>query len=266
MTDMKINARSNRPSKDRGWPFRDSSNDGETSIALNQRMVGQLLQRKDKISNLPAWQSRSYVALGIEVSQSREERTGRSMQDAAHHTGLDPAFFAIVEAGKIDQKELTPDVLKALARSVGTKVGDLESALSVQESYHSNNAAGQVVQAVLSLCQPSFLNTAVSYKSIHLSTGDRSRRSDRDDGSGLAHDAKAGISYRIGDISPDHPPSLVFYELKDTDTPLRGWHVSLRNGTDELASGVTDDQGLFRFPENMKDFPPNSHMIIRKKP
>ena len=85
-----MNARSNRTSNDKGWPFRDSSNDGENSVSTNQRMVGQLLRRKAAAVNLPAWESRSLMSLGIEVSQSRDERTGRSMQEAGNAAGSTP--------------------------------------------------------------------------------------------------------------------------------------------------------------------------------
>jgi hypothetical protein len=92
-----MNARSN---KSKGWPFRDSSMDNEDNVAMNQRMVGQLLKRKTEVANLPIEQSRSLIGLGIEVSQSREENSGLPLKEAAKRGGLDPAFLAIVEAGK----------------------------------------------------------------------------------------------------------------------------------------------------------------------
>ena len=250
-----MNPRSNRTSNNKGWPFRDSSNDGENSVSTYQRMVGQLLRRKAAAVNLPAWESRSLMSLGIEVSQSRDERTGRSMQEAAKRGGLDPAFFAILEAGKATPEEIrTPGVLRSLARSVGAKVADLESAMSVQESSYSSNTAGQIVAVVLSLCQPKFLNTAYAYKSTAtLEISDR-----------LWDDEEAGISYKIGGLSGSQPPSLVFYEFRDEGSSLQGWRISLRTGMEEIYSGRTDERGAFAFPPEMTDFPANAHMVIRR--
>ena len=279
-----------------GWPFRDSSNEGETNIAMNQRMVARLVERKKKIADLPNWQSRSYIALGIEVSQSREERTGKSMQEAAKHSGLDPGFLALVEAGKVTEDELTGDVIKALARSVNAKVSDLMSAMSVQESEHSRDTAGQLVQAVLSLCQPSILSTAGAYKSIHFGRGrppagssthqqaispmnasgpledrdnvdmlrDSYQAGEQDSFSDLCHDERAGISYQMGGLSRNRPLSLRLCELREPDTPLKRWDVTVKNGCEELAAGVTDDQGVYEFPEGVSDFPANAHMLIEK--
>jgi hypothetical protein len=194
------------------------------------------------------------MALGIEVSQSRDERTGSSMQEAAQRGGFDPAFFAIVEAGKATPEEITtPGVLRSLARSVGAKVADLDSAMSVQESSYSSDTAGQIIAVILSLCQPKFLNTAYAYKST--ATPEISDR--------LWDDEDARISYKIGGLSGSPPPSLVFYELRDEGSPLQGWRISLRTGMEEIASGVTDERGAFTFP-GMSDFPDNAHMVIRR--
>jgi hypothetical protein len=109
------------------WPFRDP--DKEDGISTTKRMVSQLLQRKEAYANLSAEQARSLMALGIEVSQSRDENTGRSMQEAARIAGLDPAFFVILEGGQALPEEITPEVLRAVARSVGARVGRLEAAM-----------------------------------------------------------------------------------------------------------------------------------------
>jgi len=116
------------------WPFRDLSMDAETTVTMNQRMIGQLLRRETKAANLPAWQSKSLISLGIEVTQSREANAGVSLREAAKRSGLDPAFLAILEAGKAVPEEITPEVLRALARGVKAKTSDLKSAMYGEEA------------------------------------------------------------------------------------------------------------------------------------
>jgi hypothetical protein len=69
------------------------------------------------------------MALGIEVAQSREENTGRTMQEAAQIAGLDSGFWVILEEGKALPEEVTSEVLRVVARSVGVEVGRLEAAM-----------------------------------------------------------------------------------------------------------------------------------------
>ena len=109
------------------WPFRDP--DKEDGISTTKRMVSQLLQRKEAYANLSAEQARSLMALGIEVAQSREENTGRTMQEAAQIAGLDSGFWVILEEGKALPEEVTSEVLRVVARSVGVEVGRLEAAM-----------------------------------------------------------------------------------------------------------------------------------------
>ena len=109
------------------WPFGDLDN--EDSLSTSQRMVSQLLQRKEACANLSVGQSRSLMALGIEVAQSREENTGRTMQEAAQIAGLDSGFWVILEEGKALPEEVTSEVLRVVARSVGVEVGRLEAAM-----------------------------------------------------------------------------------------------------------------------------------------
>ena len=246
-----------RDSDQKNWPFRNPDDIGESSTSMNQRLVSGLVHRKFELKSLPAWQSRSLKALGIEISQSRQEKSARSMQEAAQFSGLDPAFFAIAEAGDALPSEITHDVLRALARGANSSVPDLESALSVRESAHSRNPAGLLIDSILSLCQPSFLNTATAFKSGTTSPA-------TSDLSDLYNDDQAGISYRIGGLSDQNPPSLVFYELNNPDFPLANWNISVRNGVEELASGTTDSEGVFKCPPALPDFPPNAHLLIRK--
>ena len=53
-----MTTRNDKDSNSGRWPFRDLSMDGETTVTMNQRMIGQLLQREVQAANLPAWQSR----------------------------------------------------------------------------------------------------------------------------------------------------------------------------------------------------------------
>lgn len=256
-----MTARRDKSPNTNGWPFRDSAMDAETTVTMNQRMIGQLLQREVQAANLPAWQSRSLIGLGIEVAQSREENTGLSLKEAGKRSGLDPAFLAIIEAGKAVPEEITSDVLKALVRGVKAKSSDLESAMSVQESsVIERTPAGQIMSALISLCQPLFLNRATAFKSMVAAPASEE---DEDEGVLLDDDA-AGVSYKIGGFVEGEPPALIFYEFQNPQAPLRGWHVSVRSGLQELVSGVTDDQGIFRFPSSNQDFPENAHMLIRK--
>ena len=246
-----MNARSNRT---RRWPYRDSSIDGEDNVAMNQRMVGQLLRRKTAASNMPAWQSRSLTGLGIEVSQSREENSGLSLKEAAKRGGLDPAFLALVEAGKALPDEITRDVLKSLSKGVKAKSKNLESAMAIQHSsILGRDSAGQIMAILVSLCAPPFLNQATAFKNHpHESHTSADVLLDND---------SAQTGYRIESLSP---PALSFFTFNNAAEPLRAWSVSVRCGLEEIASGVTDDEGVFRFPPAYKGFPENTHMLINR--
>ena len=104
------------------------------------------------------------------------------------------------------------------------------------------------------------LNRATAFKSMVAAPASEE---DEDEGVLLDDDA-AGVSYKIGGFVEGQPPALIFYEFQNPQAPLRGWHVSVRSGLQELVSGVTDDQGIFRFPSSNQDFPENAHMLIRK--
>ena len=152
-------------------------------------------------------------------------------------------------------------MLKALVRGDKAKASDLESAMSVQESsVIERNPAGQIILALISLCQPLFLNRATAFKSMVAAPASEE---DEDEGV-LFDDDAAGVSYKIGGFVEGEPPALIFYEFQNSQAPLRGWHVSVRSGLQELVSGVTDDQGIFRFSSSNQDFPENAHILIRK--
>ena len=162
-----MTARRDKSPNTNGWPFRDSAMDAETTVTMNQRMIGQLLQRKTKAANLPAGQSRLLISLGIEVAQSREENAGVSLREAAKRSGLDPAFLAILEAGQAVPEEITPDVLKALARGVNAKTSDLKAAMCDDESkVPEKNPLGQVINILIRWwpSRPGFLGRRVSRK------------------------------------------------------------------------------------------------------
>ena len=258
-----MNARSNKTSDAAGWPFREPGTDTESNVNMNQRMIGQLLQRKNRAADQPAYETRALIALGIEVSESREEKSGFSLKEAAKRGGLDPAFLAIVEAGKAVPEEIgSPGVLASLARCADSSIEELRSAMSMDQSYLVEEAPGLLggavvmVQALFSLYSPSFLREATAFKSM---TGHPSSIAET-----LFDDPEAKVSYRIGGLSEGEPLSMIFYEFQNPDAPLEGWAISVRSGLEELLSGKTDDQGVFRFPHGMEDFPENSHMLIRK--
>lgn len=258
-----MNARNNDSVDASGWPFRGSDADMESNLEMNQRMIGQLLKRKTRSTGLPAYESRSLIALGIELTEAREEKAGLSLKEAAKLGGLDPAFLAIVESGKALPEEITsPDVLASLARCAETTTGELQSAMAVNRSYVVEetpgllNGAVVLVQALFSLCSPTFMREATAFKSM-VGTGS-------DVAAFLFDDPDAKVSYRIGGFVEGEPLSLIFYEFQNTDVPLEGWTVSVRSGLNELTSGITDGQGVFRFPDGMDDFPVDAHMLIRK--
>ena len=254
-----MNARS---SKSKGWPFRDSSMDNEDNVAMNQRMVGQLLKRKTEIANLPLEESRSLIGLGIEVSQSREENAGLSLKEAAKKGGLDPAFLAIVESGKAIPDEITADVLRSLSRGVKAEARHLESAMAVQTSRHQTDAAGQIVSFLVSLCAPAFLNRATAYKSMVASPASDENPDQRSaDVFGVVDDEDARVSYRLAGFAPI---AFQFYDYQNPDVPKTDWSVSVRCGLEELFSGKTDSRGIFTFPSDLEDFPENSHMFFSK--
>ena len=91
----------------RTWPFGDNIKD-DGNIVVNQRMIHQLLGRKGTPEN------RSMMALGIEVSELRDE-VGMGLAELAVLSGLDRGFLAILESGKAIPEELTNEVLMALA-------------------------------------------------------------------------------------------------------------------------------------------------------
>lgn len=252
-----MNVPTNRTTENPSWPFRDPHNEGESSISVNQRLVGKLINRKMRYDALPPWQSGQLMALGKAISQNRSSKTRISMQQAASNCGLDPAFFAIAESGDALPEEITPAVIEALAVGSKAEVADLEIALSVKESSSSRNRAGQLVESIFSLCQSAFQNAVSSFK-----PDDNVK--DSDGFSGLYADEKSGLSYSIGSIGGNKPPSIAFYEINRNNSPLINWVVSLRKGIVELASGTTDKRGVFSFPNHITRFPINSHMIITK--
>jgi len=235
--------------------------DNEDNVAMNQRMVGQLLKRKTEVANLPIEQSRSLIGLGIEVSQSREENSGLPLKEAAKRGGLDPAFLAIVEAGKAIPDEITPDVLKSLSKGVKAEEKHLESAMAVQSSSHQTDAAGQVIGFLVSLCAPNFLNRSIAYKNMVASPVSDEDPDKRPAVEFAVDDDQAGVSYRIAGFAPI---AFQFYDYQNPDVPKSGWSVSVRCGLGELFSGMTDERGIFTFPSEQKDFPENAHMLFSK--
>jgi len=92
------------------WPFGDNTAD-DGSIVINQRMIHHLLGRKGAPEN------RSMMALGIEVSELRDE-AGMGLAELACLSGLDRGFIAILESGKALESEITDKVLWLLAGSL----------------------------------------------------------------------------------------------------------------------------------------------------
>jgi len=235
--------------------------DNEDNVAMNQRMVGQLLKRKTEITNLPLEESRSLIGLGIEVSQSREENAGLSLKEAAKKGGLDPAFLAIVESGKAVPDEITKEVLRSLSRAAKAEAKHLESAMAVQTSRHQTDAAGQVISFLVSLCTPAFLTRATAYKSMVASpTSDEDPDKRPEEAFGVIDDDQARVSYRLAGFAPI---AIQFYDYQ-TEMPTKGWSVSVRCGLEELFSGITNENGIFTFPSDVEDIPENIHMFFRK--
>lgn len=256
-----MDARRNRTTS---WPFRDSSMDSEDNVAMNQRMVKQLLKRKPSVTNLPTWQSQSLAGLGIEVSQSREENAGRSLKEAAKKGDLDPAFLALVESGKALPSEITKPVLKSLSKGVKAKTKDLESAMAVQHSrVLERDSTGLVKSALISLCTNDFLIHATSLKLLPCENPSYAAMPIADDNidSGYETDIQPSLHYKIESLSP---PSLSLFVSGDLEGPLQKWNVRVQCGLQEIVSGVTDDKGLFKFPSKYKGFPENAHMLIWK--
>ena len=244
-------ARRNRTT---GWPFRNSSIEREDNIAMNQRMVRQLLNRKAAAEQLAAWQITSLNGLGIEVSQSRDENAGLPLKEAAKRGGLDPAFLAIVEAGKALPDEITKDVLKSLSKSVKADAKDLESAMAVRDSgVLERDWAGRFTSMWVSLCSPSFLSQAAAFERLPRVDLTRSNVS-------LFHDS-IWTGYKIESLSP---PTLRFFAFGYETEPLQRCNVSVRCGLKEILSGETDEEGRFTFPSGYKGFPENSHMLISR--
>jgi len=92
------------------WPYGNNTKD-DGSIVINQRMVHHLLNRKGTPEN------RSMMALGIEVSELRDE-AGMGLAELACLSGLDRGFIAILESGKALESEITDKVLWLLAGSL----------------------------------------------------------------------------------------------------------------------------------------------------
>ena len=92
------------------WPYGNNTKD-DGSIVINQRMVHHLLHRKGTPEN------RSMMALGIEVSELRDE-AGMGLAELACLSGLDRGFIAILESGKALESEITDKVLWLLAGSL----------------------------------------------------------------------------------------------------------------------------------------------------
>ena len=106
------------------WPF--GFDEAETMVNVNQTMVHKLLERKSVI--LTETQERALIALGIEVSEAREEGAGIFMHELARRSGLSASFIPILEAGKALPEEVTLEVLDSLATALPIKIQDLERA------------------------------------------------------------------------------------------------------------------------------------------
>ena len=107
----------------RTWPYGDNIKD-DGNIVVNQRMVHHLLGRKGTPEN------RSMMALGIEVSELRDE-VGMGLAELACLSGLDRGFLAILESGKALESEVTDKVLWLLADSLaeGRDIGKIRECL-----------------------------------------------------------------------------------------------------------------------------------------
>jgi transcriptional regulator with XRE-family HTH domain len=106
------------------WPFEFDKND--MMLSANQYMVHKLLERKN--ITLIEEENRALIALGIEVSEAREEGAGIGMRELARRSGLSVSFIPILEAGKALPDEITPEVLASLAAALSIKIQDLERA------------------------------------------------------------------------------------------------------------------------------------------
>tara|TARA_R110002110_G_scaffold412213_1_gene637945 strand:- start:168 stop:581 length:414 start_codon:yes stop_codon:yes gene_type:complete len=117
------------------WPYGDNLKD-DGNIVVNQRMIHHLLGRKGTPEN------RSMMALGIEVSELRDE-AGMGLAELAVLSGLDRGFLAILESGKAIPSELTEDVLMALANALA----EGQDVRRVQE--HLSNALSERVNYLI---------------------------------------------------------------------------------------------------------------------
>jgi len=106
------------------WPF--GFNEENTMIMANTTMVLKLLERKNL--TLTEEEERALIALGIEVSEAREEGVGLGMRELARKSGLSVSFIPILEAGKALPDEITPEVLTSLAAALSIEIQDLERA------------------------------------------------------------------------------------------------------------------------------------------
>lgn len=79
----------------REWPFDNNIN--ETSISINQRMVGKLILRRDTPS--------LFVAIGQEVNYNRK-RLGLTLRQASTLMGLDSGFLCVLEQGHATGAEI----------------------------------------------------------------------------------------------------------------------------------------------------------------
>ena len=106
------------------WPF--GFNDEDTMLMANTNMVLKLLERKH--ISLTEEEDRALIALGIEVSEAREEGAGMGMRELARRSGLSVSFIPILEHGKALPDEITPEVLTSLAAALSIEIQDLERA------------------------------------------------------------------------------------------------------------------------------------------
>ena len=106
------------------WPF--GFDEEDTMLTANTNMVLKLLERKH--ISLTEEEDRGLIALGIEVSEAREEGVGLGMRELARKSGLSVSFIPILEAGKALPEEITPEVLTSLAAALSIKIQDLERA------------------------------------------------------------------------------------------------------------------------------------------
>ena len=106
------------------WPFGFAETD--TMISSNQYMIQKLIERSNVF--LTREQERSLMALGIEVTEAREEGAGIYMSELARRSGLSESFIPILESGNALPDEITTEVLDSLAAALSIKIQDLERA------------------------------------------------------------------------------------------------------------------------------------------